>query len=32
MQTENKLAKKETNYQECIDKIAELNMSLNDAL
>lgn len=32
MQTENKLAKKEIGYQEAMDKISELNISLNEAL
>lgn len=32
LQTENRLAKKETNYQESLDKIQELNAALADAL
>jgi coiled-coil domain-containing protein 78 len=32
LQTENKLAKKETNYQESLDKLQELNIALAEAL
>lgn len=32
LQTENKLAKKETSFQECQEKIQELNTALNEAL